>query len=105
MPVRTRAAGVLRVIARAYRRRRLYMRHVHRRARKYTHGLGQQPVKPVYIGIERKNHPCDSANDDILATGRHAVILVGGKPTTRTRHGDTTARFRVAVRKRSINRA
>lgn len=71
----------------------------------YTHGLGQQPVKPVYIGIERKNHPRGSVDDDILATGRHAVILVGGKPATRTRHGDTAARFRVVVRKRSINRA
>lgn len=30
MSVRTRAAGVLRAIARAYRRRRLHMRHAHR---------------------------------------------------------------------------
>lgn len=32
MSVRTRAAGVLRAIARAYRRRRLDMRHAHKRA-------------------------------------------------------------------------
>lgn len=69
-----RAAGVLRGTAVSTR--------THAR-RAHVHAEDQQPVKPVYVVARRKNHPRGgvSCGDDIPATGRRAVIILGGKGT------------------------